>query len=728
MVKELPQFEQQVAIQPRVMPVEASSGRLASSLANFAFDVGQKIKQVGKERQKEELQADQAAAQIQIRDGITHIREKVLDPASFSDTATENYDAQVAGLAKGVLNSVDPKIKPAIANFISYYGDRNRDVVVSHTQALKKNQLVGHLQEYNTKITDDAVNAKVSGEEIPDPEDKTKSISKGDFLISQVNQINDDAMHRGLITPKEAFVYKEAAHRSYAEASYVSQYQQALKQGHDPNKWLDSFNKNKDVDPAIKQKVQFQAAGTVNNIQQSAQTSQNLIKQQAEDTIQQVGNGTLDINSPHVSNVRLRTGALPEEDQQGIEHRLNAASVLSVAKKEMKFVPFDQRTSILKRLEPDPGDPDFKTKNKIHIAFVNESKAQQKAFKENPFGYVSDNPDVIRAFEARNVAANDGPTKIQPAKLQSIDPLAVALDKEKMMGANNKQLSVMDKNTASNIVASIDRLPDAKAKVKMLNDVFDIYRKYKTIAGNDLQKAGIPQNILYLANLDKIPEGKAILPIAFQSLDQQNEIKDRLQSLKGSKFSDFQNSAAVSHELNTLFNTIPNTSTSETQKNSMTNLVALVASGDFLAGNSPNMDKAVQKAANAIFQSRYSAILKEVRVPKKVAPENAKDALYAVEKEIPNMNFLPLSREPSGVKLTKGEQMEEDMDSIEAGHWRTIWDDSGAYWVDSQGFEVKVLEKGEAHRLEIHWDDLKDSTSELHTLMAKHKRKRVGLF
>jgi hypothetical protein len=729
MVKELAQFQEKVEVQRRALPdVQTAQQGLTERLEQFGFGIAQKVREVSKEHAKTVLDANKMAGQVQIRDGISHIREKVLDPQTFSDTAVDNYDAQVRGLTKGILDSADPKIKPALLNFASYYGDRNRDVVVTRVDALKKNQMVGGLQEYVDKTKDDAVNAKLGDEVIPDPEDKDKVVSKGDVFMGQINQRVDDAMNRGLITPKEAFTYKKSADKSYEEASYVHQAQQAITQGHDADKWLNSLDKNKNIDQATKQIVKSQALGKVNQLNQSVNTSQNLIKQQANDTVRQVSTGAIDVNSPHVDNVKLRTGALSEGDRQGFEHRLTSASVFSSIKKQMKFMPVNERNSILEKLTPASDDPDFEVKNKMHSALQKESDRLQKEFKDDSFQYVSDNPDVIRAYESRMTAANDGSTKIQPAQLQSTDPLAVALDKEKMMGASNKQLSVMKKNTAANIVASIDRLPDAKSKVQLVNDVFDMYGKYSTIAGRDLQKAGIPQNILYLANLDKIPEGKAILPIAFQSLNQQNEIKDRLQSLKGNKFSDFQNSAATSHELTTIFDTMPNTSTSETQKNSMTNLVALVASGDFLAGNSPNMDKAVQKAANAIFQSPYSAILKEVRVPKKVAPENAKDALYAVEKEIPNMNFLPLSREPSGVKLTKGEQMQDDMHSIETGHWRTIGDDSGAYWVDSQGFEVKVLEKGQAHRLEIHWEDLRDSTSELHTLMAKHKRKRFGLF
>jgi len=81
---------------------------------------------------------------------------------------------------------------------------------------------------------------------------------------------------------------------------------------------------------------------------------------------------------------------------------------------------------------------------------------------------------------------------------------------------------------------------------------------------------------------------------------------------------------------------------------------------------------------------------------------------------------------PSG--LTGGEQLAEDMDSIQAGHWRTIGDDSGAYWVDAHGFTPQYIKAGTKTRYEIKWKDLQDPTSELNGLIAKHKRKRVGLF
>lgn len=728
MVKELPQFQQQVQIQPRALPdVQASKMELTNSLAQFGLGIAKKLR----ESSKEDDDAQKAAAQIQVRDGITHIREKVLDPQTFSDSATENYDAQVAGLAKGVLNTVAPKNKAAIANFVSYYGDKNRDVVVTKVNSLKKNQLVGGLQEYVDKTKDDAINAKLSDQVIPDPEDKTKTISKGDVFMGQINQQVNTAMNRGLITPKESFAYKQAAEQSYEEADYLHQFQQALVQNHNPDKWLDSFNKNKSVSTATKQKITIQAHGAVNKVKQSLQTSQNLIKQQSEDTIRQVSNGAVDISSPHVTNVRLRADALPVEDQQNFEHRLTAASVLSVTKKEMKFIPFSQSRAILKKLAPLPEDPGFKFKDKTNSALQNEVDKFQEAFKKDSFGYVSDNPDVIRAFETRMTAANDGPTKIQPAQLRSIDPFAVALDKERMMGANDQQLSVMKNSTAANISASLDSLPDAKSKMQFINDVFDTYGKYSGIAGRDLKKAGIAQNILDIANLDKIPSAKALLPTILQSIDQSHAIQDRLKQRdqSGERFNDFKTAAATGKELKALFNTLPNTNDSEQQKVDMINLVATAAAGDFLAGNSSSVDKAVTKMANAIYGSRYSGFVKEARIPINVSMSNAKDAMFATEKEIPKMNFLPLSRDPSGVKLTKGEIMQEDTNAIHAGHWRTMGDDSGVYWVDSSGlFTPMVLEKGEAHRLEIKWKDLQDPTSELNGLIAKHKRKRVGLF
>lgn len=725
MAKELAQFTKDVPIQPQTMPdVQASGLAIIDKLSQFGFGVAKKIR----ERSKESLDAEKAAAQIQIRDGITHIREKVLDPGTFNINATDHYDAQVRGLTKGILDSTDPKIKTAVANYASYYGDRNRDVVVTRVQSLKKNQLIGGLQEYLSKNTDDAINSKFSDEVIPDPEDKSKTVSKGDVLIAQGNNRINDAMNSGIITPKEAFTYKEASHKSYAEAGYLHQFQQAIVQNHDPNKWLDSLHKNKSIDDTTKQKVEIQANGAVNRLKQSAQTSQNLIKQQADETIAQVSSGTLDINSPHVQNVKLRTDALPEDDQQGIEHRLTAASVFSVIKKEMKFRPYTERTELLKKLEPLPDDPDFKYKNKIRSALEKASDQMEKEFKKDRFAYVSNNPDVMRAFDSRMVAANDGSIKIQPAQLQSIDPFAVALDKERMMGANNQQLSVMNNDTAANIVASIDGLSDIKSKVQFLNNVFDVYGKYKNIANRDLKKAGAPQNVLDLANLDKIAGARPFLQGIYNSVEQKQEIEKRLKdrNSSGEKFSDFTQAATA--QLQNLLNTFGNTADSEQFKNNMVDLTATAAAGYFLAGKSSSVDGAAKKMADAIYNSRYSGYVGVARIPINVSLSNAKDAMYATEKDISNMNFVPLKRDESDIKLTKAEQMQEDMDIIKSGHWRTISDDSGVYWVDGHGFTPQVLEKGEAHRLEIHWKDLQDSTSELHGLMAKYKRKKFGIF
>lgn len=850
MVKPLPQFKEQVEIQPRALPDrQAAITSLGDRLTQFSTGIAK----IAKAKSKENLEAEKDAAQIQVRDGISRIRENVLDPSRFSNQATESYDAQVSGLMKGVLNNSNPQIKAFISNFGSNYADKNRNVVLDRVEKLKKNQLVGGLQEYNKKTTDDAINAKLSDQVIPDPADKTKFVSTGDLLMSRVNQANDGFMNRGLITPKEAFTYKQAAQESYATASYLDQIRKVIaNRKQDPNKWIESLGKNKSVDPATKTKIHAQALGMMNQIQQSQTTNTNIIKQQGDETLRQVSTGALNINDPHVSNVRLRMGAVGGEDQQNFEHRLTAASVFSVTKQSMKFVPFMQSKEMLKKLEPAPDDPGFKFKNKISSALESQVDTFQKEFKTDPFAYVSDNPDVTHAFEARMTAANDGVTKIQPAQLQTINPLAVALDKERMMGANDQQLRVMKNDTAATIVSSLDAQPDAKSKVQFLNDVYDSYGQYKTIAGRDLKRAGAPQNILDLANLDKIPEAKALLPGIIESLDQKQVIQDRLKTnyTTSEQYPAFQKAASTSKELATLFDTLPDTNTSEQQKSDMVNLVATAAAGDFLRGNTTTVSAAVKKMANAIYQSPYSAILGEARIPINVSPTNAKDAMFAKEKDLSNVPFLGLQRPPEPdetrimrilknnsdknfvqrilkpkgkpildlggnnfathkmswatvdgkaivypnviqdkktgklkelstkdalnhaiktkqfitaknnneaewfssnykkvwnidgknislkkgipVGLTEGEKLQQDQDSIQAGHWRTMGDDSGLYWVDAQGFTPMYIKAGTKTRYEIHWKDLQDKTSELHGLMAKHnrqrERKRVGLF
>jgi hypothetical protein len=726
MVKPLPQFEEQVDIQPRALPDrQAALSSLGDRLAQFGAGVAKTVVS----KSKGDLEAEKDAAQIQVRDGIARIRENVLDPQRFNNQATESYDAQVRGLMKGVLDNSNPQIKAFISNFGSNYGDKNRNVVVDRVEKLKKNQLIGGLQEYNKKTTDDAINAKLSDQVIPDPEDKTKSVSTGDVLMSRVNQANDAAMNHGLITPKEAFTYKQAAEESYAQASYLNDFRKVLaNKNQDPNKWIESLGKNKSVTPAIKTKVHAQALGMMNQVKQSADTSTNLIKQQGEDTIRQVSTGELDINDPHVSNVRLRTGALPEGDQQEFEHRLTAASVFSVTKQSMKFIPFMQSKTILKQLEPAADDPGFKFKNKISSDLESQVDTLQAQFKKDPFAYVSDNPDVTHAFEARMTATNNGVTKIQPAQLQTINPLAVALDKERMMGANDQQLSVMSNDQAANVVSAVEAQPDPAQQLQLVNDVYDSYGQYKTIAARDLKKAGMPQNIMDLANLENIPKSKPFIQGLLSSLQQSQAIQDRLKerNVAGEKMADFKQAATV--DLQPLLNTFGNRPGSEEFKSNMINLTATGAAGYFLQkGGTVSASKAGKQIADAIYNNRYSGILKEVRVPVNVPLSNAKDALFAKEKDLKNVPFLGLKREP-GSKLTAGEKLQEDADIINAGHWRSIGDDSGAYWVDANGFTPMFMKAGTPTRYEVHWKDLQDKTSELHSLMAKHPRKRVGLF
>jgi hypothetical protein len=845
MVKDLPQFTEQVEVQPRALPDRQAA---LSSLGDRLTQFGAGIAKVAAAKSKGNLEAEKDAAQIQVRDGIARIREGVLDPARFSNQATESYDAQVRGLMKGVLSNSDPKIQPFIANFGSNYGDKNRNVVVDRVEKLKRNQRVGGLQEYNKKTTDDAINAKLSDQVIPDPEDKTKSVSTGDFLMSRVHQANNNAMNHGLITPKEAFTYKQAADESYADASYLHHFRKVLAdRNKNPNKWIESLGKNKSVDPAMKHKVQAQALGMMNQAKQSVDTSTNLIKQQGEDTIRQVSNGTLDINSPHVSNVKLRMGAVGGEDQQNFEHRLTAASVFSVTKQSMKFIPFMQSKAILKQLAPAADDPGFKYKNKINSALESQIDTFQAAFKKDRFAYVSDNPDVTHAFEARMTAANDGVTKIQPAQLQTINPLAVALDKERMMGANEQQLSVMRNDTAADIVAHIEAQPDPAQQLQLVNDVYDSYGQYSTIAARDLKRAGMPENIMALAGLQNIPKSKPFIQGMLLSFQQSAEIQKRLKEggKTGEQFSNFQSNAT--QDLQTLFNTYGNTPDTEDFKSSMNNAVATAAAGYFLQHNGTiNASKCSTRIADAMFNNRYSGYLKEVRVPANVPLSNAKDALFAKEKDLPNVPFLGLDRpaetdetkimrilqnnsgknfvqrilKPEGkptldlpggqfathkmswstvdgkpivypkviqdaktgklkelsakdavdhaiktkqfitaknndeaewfssnykkvwnidgknitlkkgisVGLTPGEKLQEDQDAIQAGHWRSIGDDSGAYWVDAHGFTPMFVKAGTPTRYEVHWKDLQDKTSELHGLMAKHPRKRLGLF
>jgi len=610
---------------------------------------------------------------------------------------------------------------------------------------------------------------------------------------------------------------------------------------------MKSLGENKSIDSATKHKVQAQALSMMNQTKQSADTSQNLIKEQANDTVRQVSNGTLDINSPHVSNVKLRTEALPVEDRKNFEHRLTAASVFSVTKQSMKFIPFSQSRSILKQLEPFSDDPGFKFKNKISSALGSQINTFQTQFKKDPFGYVSDNPDVTKAFEARMTAANDGVTKIQPAQPQTINPLAVALDKERMMGANNQQLSVMKNDQAANIVSAVEAQTDPKKQLQLVNDVYDSYGQYRTIAARDLAKAGMPQNIMALAGLQNIPKSKPFIQGMLLSFQQSAEIQKRLKDggITGAGFSDFKSNATS--DLQLLLNTYGNKPDTEEFKSGMVNSVATAAAGYFLQHNgTTNASKSGKQIADAMFNNRYSGYLKEVRVPVNVPLSNAKDALFAKEKDLPNVPFLALGRPPEtdetkimrilqnnsnknfvqrilkpegkpvlelggdnfathkmswatvdgkpivypnviqdaktgklkelstkdaidhalktgefinaknnkeaewfssnykkvwnidgknislkrgvSVGLTGGEKLQEDMDLIKSGHWRTISDDSGAYWVDAHGFTPMFMKAGTPTRYEVHWKDLQDKTSDLHGLIAKHPRNVLSLF
>lgn len=730
MAKDLPQFQEGVALQPAPLPdVQSAGALLASRLTKFATVATGVVEKV----QKDELNAQKMAGQVQIRDSFNNLRENTLNPKTFDDGALNRYDAAAKGIANGILANSPEKLRPALANFISYYGDRNRNVIATRVNTLAHNQLQAGAYEYVDKTVNDATNANYANETLP-LKDGT-IVSKGDILLGQLNNHFDTFIKTGVFTPAEVERMRTSAFNKIELSKYLTQFKNSvIQQKGDPNKWLENFNKNKSVPGQIKALVNTKALGLLKQVQSAQKAQQRVIREDAKDVILKVQNGALDANAPAVQVLQNRLQILPPDEADILNGKISMAQHLAAAKQAMRGINPLARQDIIDQYTPKKGDPDFIFKNKMISSLHTMSNELGKEFRNDRFAYVMQNPQIAHAFENRMTAANDGTKKIQPNTATSVNPFDIAIQKEKELGAvdipqvkGQPETSVISNAQASAIVAQLNAFPNTvegvKQKAQFLDDVYDMYGKYSAIANRDLARAGAPQNLLDLAGLEQIDGSKEHLQTIYNAISQPNAIKAQLKTNDepGKEWKDFKQEASTA--LAPLLDTIGNDTHSVRFKNNMVNLVAL-ASANYSLENNTEAKDAAPIMANAIYINRYSAILNGARIRKDISESNAKAAMFAMQQEISKTKFAPLSRIDSGVALTSPEKAQEDMNIIKTGSWRTIRGDKGLFWVDGHGYTV--YHAGTKKRYEIHWDDLKDKTSDLNALIAKHPRTTIS--
>jgi len=396
---------------------------------------------------------------------------------------------------------------------------------------------------------------------------------------------------------------------------------------------------------------------------------------------------------------------------------------------QVKWTSIQTSRQTLGAIKLDPNDPDLYHKQQVLLSVQNANENRIQQLINNPADFTENAPSVIQARQAATLTPNYNnlPVK-QQQQLQQQYGSAAQISLQRALGLSQSQLGILNKNDRQQLASSLTDLSSPQAiqqAQSTIDNIVNAYGSNANIALSDMHKLKVPENLLDIANLDKIPASAIQLPTIYQA------IATPYAQLKGAveqnldKESDYY--TAAQKQLKPLLQTLSqNGSSSIARSQNMVNLVVRSAMADVIK-TGDTYTVAVKKMSDAIYNNRYSGISGYVRVPANVSFDQAKKALMGLKTQIDGekVQFNDLGRLP-GNTAQPSDIRKDDMITIKNGYWKSYPDDSGVYWVDANGQPVTL--KGTNNNYDLTWPNMEIPGSTENNKFHEAIKKAPSLF
>lgn len=695
MVKDLAENVQIAQVKPVAMPNAQTIGeRTASNIGKLGTITAGIIQK----HQKDVLEAERASLHVQIINNIRRIHEQLVEPGKFNEHAVDSFDAQVKGMSEGILATVDPKNRAWAQNIIQYYAEQNRSGLVSKVQNLGRNRLIANTDESFYKIAEQAKIAAYKGEMTLD---KNKNqVMKSDILVSQANRALDLKLNLGM-SGQTVAAQKARFHDEVEKEIYLGQYHRALVGG-DPEKYLKQFNKNKSLDPQLKESLKVHFTKMTHDYAMQIGFDRSTAHTEMKNAIAQVYDGKSQDDLQVIKNKinEFYPEAAPEF-QRELDRATYAHSLVSTT----KWVPPNEAVNILMEHKPKEGDPDFAGKLAEWQKIATMTQNNYKKGLADPKAYLDTNPNIMKVRNLRLVAASDGFAKIpSQSNPSTIDLPGAYLQEEKRMGLPQ---SLVGTQEGAAFVRSISNLTneqklqrlngfiiDHAAELKFENGNYktEINKEYANIVFKDLAKSKLPISDAILMSMQHNPKSLPLLNSAMNAFESSE--KDLRAALPtGFKFDDF--SKLVDKNLNSYINSMHGYNGDVISSiNEIKGATRKLGMYLFISGKAKGLDEAAKQAAGAVVNDNfnyYTYNANTIRTPQDIDHRSAIDAsnvlkvkaLNDPELNVPTVFQLSVDQTP--------EQKRTDYyrSILSHGYTQTLPDHTGLQLLSSQGIPVK---------------------------------------
>ena len=721
-MSDFPQLEQSSQLQPAPVPqIQQTISGAGKAFLGMTNAVAQTVDQV----QDEKLDAEKEGAILQIRNGLMEIKNKTLDPRSFNaNIAVDSYDKQAKALIQGVLGKVNQRVRGKVANSANYYAFSGREIITNHVQAIHTQQLrEGFDEAINSKMTDASNAAFNAGTSVDLPAMVQRENAAK--LKAQSHQLIQNALGSGLISGSYAANLKQTFNQTLQEQSYYGGLSQAMKAGK-PQEFLQAFQKADHSDMTDKEKQ---------NIELNMNRQIEIYKQNNDITADKFNNSVADLTynlqnrSNSIANKQDRDKVLSTAQEwfpsqyDKVKQSVDEAEKTGAMVQATKYARPDVALNIAQKYAPNPGESGIAQKSKAYNQALSIIENNNKAFINDPAGYLEAHPSVVAA---KNAFAYNHTT----------DWVAPLLNVERTMGASPNPpaggpgYSIIPKQVAQSLVNQFYGT-DPLDQVRAINSVVMQYDptskisangelqpgKYEHIVLNDLHKNGLPTSTAMFYGITQNKDAQSMVPVAAQALMHSDAELTKALEVKGIKLQDVK--TYVQNNLEDFSNSLSGYQGDiEGELGSSYDLVYKMAA--VMASKGMDPKDAAEKAADGAINSNFgygSLNGHTYRFPKEMSGGRVTRALiYMAQQAKDSQLSVPIGYENQGDTPEIAEKL-YNRDVANHSYFVTTPDNQGLQLVDRDG--IKVTSKDGVPFI-INFDELKNMQSPISQAVDTH--------
>lgn len=514
-----PVYKQSVSIQPVGAPdVQSGFRQAAAGIQQFTNAVSKGLKQSEDAR----LNAQATDQSLDLRKQIFNVTNNVLNPKNFNAGSLDTFDSRASAVINGYMQNVDPRIKHKVQNAAEYYAFSQRTQVAEHVRNLDQSLLQFQYEKDMDDLKIDGGNAAYKAGMSDDPDAEIARDNAAKFKAKGY-QLTNDAMLHGIISGKYAETQHESFGQMLQEETYMGGMREALQNG-TPQDYIDKFNSTKHADMTQERQtaIALKLESHRTQYEQAKHITVDGLKNEYNDQLLRTQAGDSSGNAAVIAKARQW---FPGQADQ-IERELETAAKYAALTQATKYQDPLSAAKTAATYAPDPKSANLAVNSKYYDAALQQIEKNQKAFADDPAGYITANQNIVNADRNYKMYGDGDPAQ---AKIALQKQMGASLDPIKGQAG----ISLVPKAAA---VAAVGQMfkGDAKAELDILEQVkqeFDPLGKNTSIILKDLNKNGLPEGTNMAYAMSTNPDSKAYLPQMFDAL---NEGRAKLMdSLKG---------------------------------------------------------------------------------------------------------------------------------------------------------------------------------------------------